>query len=59
MRGEREKKCDRCSLTAPVLYRVQVDDSGQWIFVCNRCFPAVSNNPHYTYGGTWKAKKKH
>jgi hypothetical protein len=59
MRG-REKTCDRCSTPAPRLYRVQLDESGQWVFVCDRCFPEVSqNNPHYTYGGTWKAKKRH
>jgi hypothetical protein len=59
MRG-REKTCDRCATPALRLYRVQVDESGQWVFVCDRCFPSVSqNNPHYTYGGTWKAKKRH
>ncbi|MCY7282492.1 MAG: hypothetical protein LH679_03440 [Cyanobacteria bacterium CAN_BIN43] len=60
MRGERVKKCDRCSLAAAVLYRVQYDASQQWFFVCDRCFPSISqDNPHYTYGGTWKARKKH
>ncbi|MEM9534579.1 MAG: hypothetical protein AAGA40_02800 [Cyanobacteria bacterium P01_E01_bin.45] len=56
----REKNCDRCQSTASVLYRVQFDASGQWMFVCDRCWPAIrDNNSYYTYGGTWKAKKRH
>ncbi|MBD3882381.1 hypothetical protein IFO70_11470 [Phormidium tenue FACHB-886] len=55
----RTKRCDRCQQFASVLYRVKFDDSESWAFVCDVCYPAVSqNNPHYTYGGTWKAKKK-
>lgn len=55
----RVKRCDRCDRLAPVLYRVRYDESGQWIFVCPQCWQPVSlDNPHYTYGGTWKAKKK-
>ncbi|NEP16803.1 MAG: hypothetical protein F6J97_07840 [Leptolyngbya sp. SIO4C1] len=54
----RQKQCDRCQATAAVLYRVQIDQSGQWQFVCDACWPEVSqNNPHYVYGGTWKAQK--
>ncbi|MGF1493552.1 MAG: hypothetical protein ACFBSC_14075 [Microcoleaceae cyanobacterium] len=41
------------------LYRVQYDSSGQWHFVCQECWSKVQpNNPHYVYGGTWKAKKR-
>lgn len=54
----RLKLCDRCQAEAEVLYRVKVDESEKWIFVCDRCYPTVSqNNPHYVYGGTWKARK--
>jgi alpha-D-ribose 1-methylphosphonate 5-phosphate C-P lyase len=56
----REKSCGLCGESAPVLYRVQIDPSGEWRFVCDRCWPAVrEDNPDYTYGGTWKAKKRH
>ncbi|RZM75222.1 hypothetical protein [Leptolyngbya iicbica] len=56
----REKQCDRCQTMATVLYRVQIDESGRWQFVCPHCWPTVQqNNPHYTYGGTWKARKRH
>ncbi|MEL7083832.1 MAG: hypothetical protein AAGM36_04970 [Cyanobacteria bacterium J06597_1] len=56
----REKNCDRCQSTASVFYRVQFDASGQWMFVCDRCWSTIrDDNPHYTYGGTWKSKKRH
>ncbi|NJL22693.1 MAG: hypothetical protein HC895_20735 [Leptolyngbyaceae cyanobacterium SM1_3_5] len=56
----RQKPCDRCQQIAPTLFRVQHDDSLTWIFVCPDCWQMVSeNNPHYVYGGTWKAKKRH
>lgn len=59
MAREREKACDRCHQKAPVLYRAQIDESGAWQFICDACYPKVSqNNPHYTYGGTWKAQKR-
>ncbi|MEM9216188.1 MAG: hypothetical protein AAGD25_17810 [Cyanobacteria bacterium P01_F01_bin.150] len=56
----RQKKCDRCTCPASTLYRVQIDESKAWIFVCDRCWPLIqTNNPYYTYGGTWKAQKRH
>ena len=55
----RQKPCMICQGSKPVLYRVKYDQSQQWGFVCRDCWPGVSqNNPHYVYGGTWKAKKK-
>ncbi|MBE9200694.1 MULTISPECIES: hypothetical protein [unclassified Nodularia (in: cyanobacteria)] len=55
----RVKMCDRCSQSAPILFRVKFDKAGNWIFVCRECWPGVSeNNPFYLYGGTWKARKK-
>ncbi|MBI4782017.1 MAG: hypothetical protein HY785_11965 [Oscillatoriophycideae cyanobacterium NC_groundwater_1537_Pr4_S-0.65um_50_18] len=59
MRMARSKPCSQCSQRAAVLYRSQIDASQQWVFVCPACFPSISqNNPHYVYGGTWKAQKK-
>jgi hypothetical protein len=56
---KREKNCFCCGQTAAVLYRIKVDASEQWIFICDRCHRQVSqNNPLYTYGGTWKASKR-
>ncbi|HEY9888921.1 MAG TPA: hypothetical protein V6D02_11005 [Candidatus Obscuribacterales bacterium] len=60
MKRVRTKACDRCATLAATLYRVQIDGSGAWLFVCDRCWPIVqTDNPHYTYGGTWKARKRH
>ncbi|MEA5579872.1 hypothetical protein VB620_00780 [Nodularia harveyana UHCC-0300] len=55
----RVKICDRCSQSAPILFRVKWEQAGNWIFVCRQCWAGVSeNNPFYMYGGTWKARKK-
>lgn len=59
MLRDRQKLCDRCQRLAPVLYRAQIDTSREWQFICDACYPEVSqHNPHYIYGGTWKAKKR-
>ncbi|MEB3268717.1 MAG: hypothetical protein VKJ09_09275 [Leptolyngbya sp.] len=56
----RTKTCDRCGCEATVLYRVKTEASGPWHFLCDRCWPQLdSHSPHYRYGGTWKAKKRH
>ncbi len=55
----REKRCDRCAENAETLYRVRYDASGEWRFVCTRCQAEVArDNPQYTYGGTWKSRKR-
>jgi len=59
MARSRIKLCDRCSQSAPILYRVKYEDGGNWVFVCRQCWDQVSqDNPFYVYGGTWKDKKK-
>ncbi|MGG6267348.1 hypothetical protein ACQ4M3_28710 [Leptolyngbya sp. AN03gr2] len=59
MSRDREKPCSLCAKSAPVLYRIQYDESGEWIFVCRECWDRVSqDNPFYAYGGTWKAHKR-
>ena len=56
----RTKPCERCEKTNDVLYRVRIDESKKWIFVCPDCLEQVkTNNPLYQYGGTWKSKKRH
>lgn len=56
----RTKSCDRCGAEAGTLYRVRLDASGVWRFVCPACLDGVRvGNPHYQYGGTWKSKKRH
>ena len=56
----RTKSCELCQKTNDVLYRVRIDESQEWIFVCPVCLEKVKpNNPRYQYGGTWKSKKRH
>jgi hypothetical protein len=56
----REKNCEICGDIAPVRYRIQHDVSQQWVLACPDCRQKLAeNNPHYRYGGTWKAKKRH
>ena len=53
------KPCDRCSNSVDIRYRIQDREDGDWILVCPDCWQEVSqDNPHYRYGGTWKAKRK-
>jgi len=58
-----EKPCDRCTTPVSLRYRCQYNDSDHasktWQLICPSCWEQVSqDNPHYRYGGTWKAKKK-
>lgn len=56
----REKACSTCQHNNDVLYRVRIDESNEWIFICPDCLEKHKpNNPHYQYGGTWKSKKRH
>jgi hypothetical protein len=58
MRPTRHKRCARCQQSAAVLFRVSPDLEAGWLFVCEACLPQLKdNNPHYRYGGTWKAQK--
>ena len=53
------KSCDRCNNLADIRYRIQYQEEANWVMVCRDCWNQVSqDNPHYRYGGTWKAKKK-
>ncbi|XGV95314.1 MAG: hypothetical protein ACAF41_21520 [Leptolyngbya sp. BL-A-14] len=59
MTRSRQKTCSFCKQTASTLYRVQYDASSEWVFACPECWTTISqSNPFYTYGGTWKAKKR-
>ncbi|MEM1033049.1 MAG: hypothetical protein AAGN82_22065 [Myxococcota bacterium] len=55
----REKPCDACGATGPVLYRVSVAvQQPEWVFMCPTCQRRAETQPHYRYGGTWKARKR-
>jgi hypothetical protein len=53
----REKACAVCQLSASTLFRVQLDRSQQWYFVCQECGQSADPT-YYRYGGTWQAKKR-
>ncbi|WP_222436180.1 hypothetical protein [Rubripirellula reticaptiva] len=56
----RTKPCSKCIERNDVLYRVRIEEDGDWIFVCPACLEMVKPaNPHFQYGGTWKSKKRH
>ncbi|MEM1125859.1 MAG: hypothetical protein AAGI71_04345 [Bacteroidota bacterium] len=56
----RTKACGLCGTTADTLYRIRHDATQKWVFACKPCqVTASADNPHYTYGGTWKSKKRH
>ena len=51
------KACDNCQALVTIRYRIQYDDSEKWWLVCPSCWEILSkDNPHYRYGGTWKAR---
>ena len=62
---DRIKNCDACKQVATTLYRCQLhaaqtDAAQNWQLICKDCWARLSpGNPHYRYGGTWKAKKRH
>jgi hypothetical protein len=59
MPRHRIKPCGICTQIVPVLYRIQHENKGDWVFVCPECWQRVSqDNSFYVYGGTWKANRK-
>jgi hypothetical protein len=55
----RQKACERCGVVSGVLYRIQSEQSGVWCLCCSECRRMAEAQPHYRYGGTWKAVKRH
>lgn len=50
------KPCALCHTPAALCYRIQYSATAGWVLVCPNCQQNHShNNPHYRYGGTWKA----
>lgn len=54
-----QKPCDRCQAVVALRYRIQHNAEGTWELVCPACWKTLSqDNPHYRYGGTWKARSQ-
>jgi hypothetical protein len=56
------KPCTHCGVLCALRYRIQyrAQDGGdhRWHLVCPSCQQLLGDrNPHYRYGGTWKAKR--
>ena len=52
------RACALCNRLDELLYRVSTEENGPWVLVCPLCWPEVSREPHYRYGGTWSARKR-
>ncbi|HSM84440.1 MAG TPA: hypothetical protein VLS96_22325 [Nodosilinea sp.] len=53
------KPCALCQRLAVVRYRICCQPGGPWQLVCPACQQQQStDNPHYRYGGTWKARRQ-
>ena len=55
----RVKNCAKCHQSKDVLFRCRHADF-DWLFLCETCLLLVKNEHEatYTFGGTWKSKKK-
>lgn len=51
------KICTDCDENHLILYRIQIEKSGKWFFVCKNCIEKHQPKPHYRYGGTWNGKR--
>ena len=56
LKDGKKKNCDHCDKDATIMYRVQIDTTKKWIFICKSCLNYLKpSNKSYRYGGTWKA----
>ena len=49
------KLCPNCNREFSLMYRVKIDQSKNWYFLCKNCTEInKEKNQFYVYGGTWK-----
>jgi hypothetical protein len=49
------KLCHICQAEQSLMFRVKLDTSKCWYFLCKKCTEInKSINTNYVYGGTWK-----
>ena len=49
------KECAKCRKSENVMYRVKINATKNWFFLCKDCTNIEkNNNKFYIYGGTWK-----
>lgn len=51
------KICEICTIEETVLFRIQIEKSKKWIFVCKVCCQKSQILENYKYGGTWKGNR--
>jgi len=62
--GRKRKKlaprpCAVCEGQHDRLVRIKATERGDWMMVCEECWPRFGeDNPGYTYGGVWRAHKR-
>ena len=55
----KKKTCYKCGLADLIMFRVKIDTSKKWVFLCKKCTEYNKKNNHnYIYGGTWNGKYK-
>lgn len=53
------KPCSRCEARCDRLLRSRLGEGKPWLMLCERCWVRLArDNPEYTYGGEWRAKKR-
>ena len=55
----RSKECSECGVIKEILYRCKYQNL-DWRFLCEPCRHTIKDQypESYSYGGTWKSKKK-
>ena len=49
------KDCKVCKSSHSLLFRVKINSSKEWYFLCKKCTEENKrDNKYYRYGGTWK-----
>ena len=55
----RTKPCHACKRAHDALFRARPDCGDPWQFYCRACLLKLkASSRSYTYGGTWKSKKR-
>lgn len=49
------KTCHHCKNDFNIMFRVRIDSTKHWYFLCENCTKKNKlKNTYYRYGGTWK-----
>lgn len=51
------RQCEVCKAESDRLFRVRSVER-DWQLICRACYDTISNEPGFTYGGTWTNRKR-